>query len=340
MKIYSKVDTSASWQFGTIPYLPCPNQWWDRYMALEKHGIRGSLESWSFGYKPSFISEIRAWTCWTDYPSQDDLFSRMAARIFGKENKDMVLKAWSHFSQAIRLVPDTGASMGTNHAIGNPLFFKEPPARTLTFKYSWTDYALWQRCCYGSSINPYWPFTNTRMVFMPDFTNRINKAESYARGVSGVQVNKETKVLPVFLKYLKLAADQMEEGLKLYREAAMKSPASKRQQAIREVLVAEQIQRMMQSNHAILEFEDLRMQFVNEQNSKKSGEILDRMENIVRDEIDRTTLSLLAATHDSRLGFEFEQDYVYTPYSLKEKLGVLRETIEVHIPAARNKKLT
>ncbi len=36
----------------------------------------------------------------------------------------------------------------------------------------------------------------------------------------GVQVSKETKVLPVFLKYLRKAADQMEEGLKLYRKAA------------------------------------------------------------------------------------------------------------------------
>ena len=27
-------------------------------------------------------------------------------------------------------------------------------------------------------------------------------------------------------------------------------------------------------------------------------------------------LSLLAATRDSQLGFQFEQDYVYTPYSL------------------------
>jgi len=54
--------------------------------------------------------------------------------------------------------------------------------------------------------------------------------------------------------------------------------------------------------------------------------LLDRMETIVRDETERTKFSLLAAARDSRLGFQYEQDYVYTPYSLKEKLGVLRET--------------
>jgi hypothetical protein len=332
MKVYSKVDTFASWQYGTIPYLPCPNQWYDRYMALEKYGVKGTLESWSSGYKPNFISTIRTWTCWTDAPSMQELFTAMAALIFGKEQMEMVKKAWEHFSHAIRLVPDTGPNMGTNNAIGNPLFFKEPPARTATYKYSWGDQAK------KMNVNPYWPFTVSRMVFYPDFTNKTNKAESYARSATGLrEVSEKTKVLAVFLKYLKQASDKMEDGLKLYRTAASNSPESKRIQALREVVVAEQMQRMMQSDYAILEFEDLRLKLVKEQNSQKTGVILDRMENIVRGEIDRTELSLLAATRDSRLGFQFEQDYVYTPYSLGEKLRVLKETVDIQLPHARSK---
>lgn len=164
------------------------------------------------------------------------------------------------------------------------------------------------------------------MVFYPDFTNQTNKAELYARSATGVQVGKDVQVLPVFLKYLRQAADQMEEGLKLYRAAALSSPESKRQRAVREVVVAEQLQRMMQSDQAILEFEDLRLRLAAEADSQKAGTVLDRVESIVRAEQARTELSLLAATRDSRLGFQYEQDYVYTPYSLREKLGVLRET--------------
>ena len=150
-------------------------------------------------------------------------------------------------------------------------------------------------------------------------------------------MGEETKVLMVFLKYLKQASDKMEDGLNLYRSAAYNTPETKRTQALREVVVAEQLQRMMQSDYAILEFEDLRLQLAGEQNSQKVGEILDNMENILREEIDRTELSLLAATRDSRLGFQFEQDYVYTPYSLKEKLGVLKETLDTQLPNARSK---
>ena len=330
MKVFSKVDTFVSWQYGTIPYLPCPYQWFERYTALERYGVKGTLESWSSGYKPNFMSKIRAWTCWSDSPSRDDLFATAASAIFGKEQKDMVLQAWDHFSKAIRLVPDTGPNMGTNNAVGNPLFFEEPPLRTLTFNYSWSDQSK------VLDANPYWPFTVSRMVFYPDFSNKINKAERYARSATGVEIKREMDFLPVFLKYLQQASDQMEEGLKLYREAALASPEAKRAQAVREVIVAEQMQRMMQSDHAILQFEDLRFQLAKEQSSAKRKTILERMEKIAQDELARTELSLLAVTRDSRLGFQFEQDYVYTPYSLQEKINVLKDTLNKQIPAARS----
>ena len=329
MRVFSKVDTFASWQYGTIPYLPCPYQWYDRYSALEKYGINGTMESWSSGYKPNFISELRAWTCWSNSPSLDELLNGIAARIFGYENKELVLKAWDHFSQAIRFIPDTGAYMGTNNAVGNPLFLIQPPARTLTYDYSWADPSKLLR------VNPYWPFTVSRMVFYPDFTNRTNNAESYARSRSAVHAPADKKILPVFLKYMGLANEQMEKGLKYYRTAAEKSPQSKRIEAVKEVVVAEQMQRMMQSSYAILEFENLRFQLVKEKDKNRFNNTLNRMEDIVKDELERTQLSLLAATKDSRLGFQLEQDYVYTPYSLKEKLKVLTETLNSQIPKVR-----
>jgi hypothetical protein len=140
------------------------------------------------------------------------------------------------------------------------------------------------------------------------------------------------------LKRLQFAADQMGEGLERYREAVLRGPASKRAGALREVVVAEQIQRMLLSSHAILEFEDLRLQLAGARDAQKAGTILDRMKTILHEEIARTELSLLATTRDSRLGFQSECDYVYTTYSLREKLKSLRETLD-HQLAERRKKL-
>lgn len=83
---------------------------------------------------------------------------------------------------------------------------------------------------------------------------------------------------------------------------------------------------MMQSDCAILEFEDLRLQLAAQKDKQKAAALLDRMKTILREETARTERSLLAAERDSRLGFQQEQDYVYTPYSLREKLEVLRDT--------------
>lgn len=334
MKVYCKADSFASWQFGTIPYLPFPYQWHRRYEALAKYSVNGTLESWSSGYKPNWVAELRAWTCWTDAPPLDELLGGIAAGIFGEDAQADILQAWRHFSEAIRLVPDTGPRMGTNGAVGNPLFFAEPPARIATDKYSWRNTGP-EAGYLGNGLIPYWPFTVFYLVFCPDFTNRTNRAEQYARTASGVQPPAGTAVLPVFLKYLRNAAAEMENGLVLYRAAALRCSPDRRSGAMREVVVAEQLRRMIESNCAILEFEDLRMRFVAEKDKPAALRLLDRMEAILREETTRTEESLVAAEHDSRLGFQLEQDYVYTPYSIREKLQVLHETLEQQLPDAR-----
>ena len=175
MKVYSNADTFVCGaQLQTISYHPFPYQWHGRYKAMEKLGINGTMESWSSGYTPNFMTELRAWYCWSDAPPLEKLLGAIATRNFGAGGRDSVLKAWNLFSQAIRLVPDTGPTMGTSNAIGNPLFFQEPPARTATFNYSWADHL-------SGEVNPYWPFTVSYLVFYPDFTNCAKKPEIYAR---------------------------------------------------------------------------------------------------------------------------------------------------------------
>ena len=98
VKVYAKADTFASWQFGTSPYLPIPYQWYARYQGLENLKIDGALETWSYGFKPNFMANIRAWYSWTDAPPLDDLLRKVARQKFGPGSEDAVLAAWKHFS--------------------------------------------------------------------------------------------------------------------------------------------------------------------------------------------------------------------------------------------------
>jgi hypothetical protein len=247
--LYAKADTWASWQYGTFPYLPFPFQWYARYQALEKFGVDGVMESWSYGFKPNFVAELRAWYSWTDAPPLETLLRQIARRNFGAGNEDPVINAWKHFSTAITYDPDTGPTAGGNASVANPLFFQQPTSHILTFEHSWTDQEAWSKDSY---LNPYWPYVfrgyMDGYVLYPDFSNHTNVAEEYAKPMS----------LRVFNKYLGRAADEMEDGLESYRTAALKASAAKRPHALREVLLAEQIERMMRSDQAMLEFEDLR----------------------------------------------------------------------------------
>ncbi|MGA2072699.1 MAG: hypothetical protein ABSH52_04280 [Terriglobia bacterium] len=98
--------------------------------------------------------------------------------------------------------------------------------------------------------------------------------------------------------------------------------------------MAEQIERMTRSNHAILEFEDLRFR-LNTSESGQQKEIPEQVATILRDEINRTAASLKTARRDSRLGYEWETDYFYTPEGLEEKLRLLKLTLDVQIPVYR-----
>lgn len=322
--IYAKADTWASWQFGTFPYLPFPYQWYARYQALEKAGIAGTLESWSYGFKPNWVAELRAWYSWSDAPPLETLLRAIARREVGAAGEQLAVAAWDHFSKAIRLVPDTGPNMGTTNAIGAPLFFEKGEPLAMSQEHSWTDQETWSR---QTEISPYWPFAPRRVILLPDFANRVNAAERYAEPFS----------LKVFNKYLLLAAGEMEQGLKSYRRAALAAPESKRKAAFREVLLAEQLQRMMRSEQAILEFEDLRFNLAQTVDRIGQSRILDRMAAILNEEITRTAASLETVRRDSRLGYEWENDYFYTPYVLEEKLKQLKHALGVQIPAYRNR---
>jgi hypothetical protein len=232
------------------------------------------------------------------------------------------LNAWKHFSTAITYDPDTGPTAGGNAAVANPLLFQQPESHIMTLQHSWTDQGIWSRDSY---LNPYWPYVSRGFVLYPDFTNHNNVAERYAKPMS----------LGVFNKYLLKAADEMAKGLESYRMAALQTPAAKRPHALREVLLAEQLERMMRSNKSVLEFEDLRFHLAKTATPDEQKRILDRMTGILKEELSRTNSALETARRDSRLGYEWEEDYIYWPETIEKKIQLLKKTLNEQIPAYR-----
>ena len=93
----------------------------------------------------------------------------------------------------------------------------------------------------------------------------------------------------------------------------------------------------MRSDRAVIEFEDLRFKLARTQGKVVQRQLVDNMTRILKEEMARTTDSLETARRDSRLGDQWEQDYIYTPDTIEEKLKLLRVTLMEQIPAYRKR---
>jgi hypothetical protein len=98
------------------------------------------------------------------------------------------------------------------------------------------------------------------------------------------------------------------------------------------VTASEELQR-----YAIIQFEGLRLALAKTTVAAEQRDLLQTMTGLLREERERTQSSREAACRDSRLGYEWEQDYIYTPDTIEEKLKLLDDTLNNQIPAYRRR---
>ena len=107
IKLYSMSNTGGlTWDYGTIPYQPCPYQWKRRYDNIVKAGrdwkLSGLMECHHYGWHPSFISELEKEAFTEGGIPFDEHIRMIAERDYGRENVGRVLEAWKLWSDAAR----------------------------------------------------------------------------------------------------------------------------------------------------------------------------------------------------------------------------------------------
>ena len=131
IRMYSMTNTGGdTWDIGTVPYLPAPQRWIQRWKAVAEAQdtlrLDGIMESHTYGFWPSILPEISKYAFMTPETDLDALLRRLVIRDFGEENADDVLHAFSLFSEGMAHCVSTNEDQYGPCRVGPsyPLFFK------------------------------------------------------------------------------------------------------------------------------------------------------------------------------------------------------------------------
>jgi len=104
LKTVAKVQTSATWEFCAIPYLPVMDLVAEHAHNLASSGVDGLMLSWSLGGYPAPNLEVfQAFTERGLAPGM--VLDRVAERRYGKAAASLVRQAWTAFSDGFKEYP-------------------------------------------------------------------------------------------------------------------------------------------------------------------------------------------------------------------------------------------
>ena len=106
LALYTQANAGGlTWDFGSVPYQPVPYQWkrrWDGLVAANRTwGLSGVMENHHFGWWPSFVAELEKEAYVEGGIPFEEHLRRIAARDFGADSVDRILRVWKTWSEDI-----------------------------------------------------------------------------------------------------------------------------------------------------------------------------------------------------------------------------------------------
>lgn len=321
LKMYCMANTAGNtWDIGGVPFLPAPYRWMERWKAVnntqDEMKLDGIREAHSYGFWPSFITEIAKFAYMQPETDMEKLLDSIIIRDFGRENLEKVKKAFEYFSEAMAHCVSTNEDQWGPARVGSsyPLFFKR--------------WELIPNCpVTGKSVN----FIGFPLYFYNlDYKDRLFY---------------ETE------EYLKMD-ELLNRGCTLLEEVIENISENKKSDALFTLQVAKYIRNNARTIHRVKRWHYLKGQlgvFVdtdakwpggrkNMEDAKKAVKPLIPVENkvpvilelmdILNAEIDNAEETIHLVRENSRLGFENEFGYACSEEQLKWKIKMAERTIK------------
>ena len=301
IKMASIANSSGrTWDFGTVPYEPMPEQWIKRFKNMQKAHkdleLRAILENIHYGFHPSIITDLEKQAFFTPVEPLEQTLLNLLARDFGKENLKKVKSATELFSEAItHYVPTNEDQYGA---------YRTGP-----------QYPLWSGDLAGlpSSIpnggkmpnRPHAMFGNG--VYFGVYTTDNEGRNS----LPGVRIYDE-------IKATKKVEELLDKGI-----GVLESIENPNEKLERLILLAKFMRNSCRTVINVKEHYIINQQLSIVGDKIKANELIDKMESILLRERENVLDTIPIVRLDSRLGWEPSMDYTTDEKGLNWKLRQL-----------------
>ena len=313
IRLYTQANSGGlTWDFGTVPYEPFPQQWVQRYAAMldckKQYGLCGVMESHHFGFYPSFISKIEK-LMFTEDISGEDAIRAVAAEYYGPENLPRALAAWDILSQALYYYPTTAEDQYGPFRIG--------PSYPLVFRY---DVQI--------PTVPYAHFGGNKICFTDyasDSLYRITYAGMRSTGLIQQRIPGEIRCLTKMRELLRQGRQSLTalaEDLDGYRKT----------ECLRLINQIHYMENTVTTTIHVKEFAKRKWLVRALTDPDALAQLLREMIAIAGDEIRNVQDTIPLAQADSRLGWEPSMEYIGGVRHLEWKLRQTRQVMEQELP--------
>ncbi|MBR5507987.1 MAG: hypothetical protein IKV88_08080, partial [Clostridia bacterium] len=301
--LYSMTNTGGlTWDLGVIPYEPFPYQWIKRYKEMEnahdKWGLQGLMESHHYGMYPSFISKLSKWIFSEPRVNPDEILADILKSEFGKENYEKVDEAMKLWSEGITHYVATDADQYGAMRVG--------PSYPLQI-----DTEL-----YLKSV-PHAHFGSR--ICLPFYHNEAKSRLTYVSIRVPEEINSYKKMRSL-----------IDEGVKV-----MESADSKNENLERLINMGKFISHSVTTAINSKEMYRLTSKMRACENRDEMRGILDKIENLVKAEIENAEKAIPVVEADSRLGWEPSMEYLSDREHIEWKIRLEKYVLDIEIPNLR-----
>ncbi len=303
IRLYSMTNSGGrTWDFGTAPYEPFPQQWMRRYEAMRKAnedwGLCGIMEGHHYGFTPSIISKLGKWSFWTPYEDMSEVLNKIVGSEYGFENTETVTKALDLWSDSIRLyTPDDEDQYGA---------FRTGPSYPFNLE--------------AVCVLP----NDEGAIFGSEICNvEYRPAHYHYLTLEGIRVPREIKRLTEMADLL-LKGIEMLEGIN-----------NKNDKLLRLINLGKFIWRTVLTGIRAKQWFLYKSQIRVENDREKLAKLFDDMEALLRDEIKNAEETIPIVEADSSIGFEPSMLYMTDRRHLEWKIRQVNYVLDSELPKFR-----